>query len=116
MFVLPVRLVSTPTTGQTRQTLLLLATPRLIGTALRLLLLVTLASPAVAQTVWRIDNTTNIGGHPVTVLGNPLSFPVGIAGEEAGIVYLTKVCSEKVVKIALGGATRVHAGTGTAGH
>ena len=43
----------------------------LIGTALRLLLLTQLASPAVAQTVWRINNTTNIGGHSVTMLGNP---------------------------------------------
>jgi hypothetical protein len=49
----------------------LLAVPSLIRTALQLLLLVSLTSAAVAQTVWRIDNTTNIGGHPVTVLGNP---------------------------------------------
>lgn len=52
----------------------------------------------------------------VTVLGNPLSFPVGIAGDAAGNVYLVNRCSETVVKIAPGGATSIVAGTGVAGH
>jgi len=36
-----------------------------------LLTLALFALPAVAQTTWLINNTTNIGGHTVKVLGNP---------------------------------------------
>lgn len=51
-----------------------------------LLVLVLFALPAAAQTTWRIDNTNNIGGHGVKVLGNPcvISMPQGKAIEFNG--------------------------------
>lgn len=52
--------------------------------------LVTIAlfvSPVAAQTTWRIDNTANIGGHAVKVLGKPrvVSTPHGKAIEFNGV-------------------------------
>lgn len=42
---------------------------------LRLFLLALSVCAASAQTTWLINNTTNIGGHAVTVLGNPRAIP-----------------------------------------
>jgi len=57
---------------------------------LRLLLVCGLALPvflAHAQTVWHIDNLTNLGGHAVTVLGQPhvIATPLGDAVRFNGI-------------------------------
>jgi hypothetical protein len=61
--------------------------------------------------ILRIDSNNN-----ATLLGTPLGFPVGIAGDAAGNVYVVNRCSQTVIKIAPGGATSVFAGTGTIGH
>jgi hypothetical protein len=61
--------------------------------------------------ILRIDSNNN-----QTLLGSPLGFPVGIAGDAAGNVYVVNRCSQTVVKIAPGGATSIFAGTGTRGH
>jgi len=46
-----------------------------------------LTLPAVGQTVWHLNNTTNIGGHSVTALGNPqvISTPYGNAVQFNGL-------------------------------
>ena len=55
-------------------------------------------------------------GGQVSVVGATFGFPVGIAGDAAGNVYVTNRCSQTVVKIAPGGSSTVIAGTGVAGH
>ena len=55
-------------------------------------------------------------GGAVTDLGFVLSFPVGIAGDVAGNVYVTNRCSQTVVKIAPNLAQSTLAGTGVVGH
>src|SRR5262249_11612569 len=55
-------------------------------------------------------------GGTVTDLGFVLSFPVGIAGDAAGNVYVTNRCSQTVVKIAPNLTQSIFAGTGVLRH